>query len=259
MIIPAINHDLDIVIMNNYKILPIFGYKKQMRSNTTKYNVPIIYPESFDEFYINFFGCNIFATNSYWGKLYKTSTITNSNINYPINDTYEDNIFNFRLFPSIKKMMFIDYFGYYWRWGGITSGKKNSIYNEFRFINILNDFAVERIEAINRYNYIKALKWLLIEVKNVLKVNITYLARYTTNKNEVTSIKIHLKQTLEHPIYSEIKKLHLLYPQSKNDIFINLIMNKDVDGIYEFCHKIYLDNRMKLLIRTIIHKILYLI
>lgn len=257
---PAIKYDLDLVIMNNYRIIPFFNYKYKCKSNIPqeKYHIPLSEPQIFDDYYINFFGCNIFATNSYWGKLYKLETIRNANIKYPQNDTYEDNIFNFRLFPYIKSMIFIDYCGYYWRWGGITSGKKNNIYSESRFINIMEDFYLERKLAIEKYNYTKAAhKYLLFELKNVLKSMLSNIAIFDSNDKRATPIIIEIDKIISHEAFSDIKLLYELHPSSKNDEFINSIVNKDATLIYSLCHDYYKNTRVKRFIKSALHKLIY--
>lgn len=256
---PAKKYNLDLVIMNNYRIIPYINYKWKISSNISadKYNVPIYSPELFEDYFINFFGCNIFATNSYWGKLYKLSSIKESNIKYPMNDTYEDNIFNFRLFPHIKSMMFIDYCGYYWRWGGITSGKKNNIYSESRFIKVIEDFYFERKLAIEKYNYTKAHKYLLFELKNVLKSMLSNIACYELSDKRSVPILTEIKKIISRMAYHDMKILYELHPNSKNDEFIKAIVNQDAKHVYYISHEIYKKERKKRLIKILIHKLIY--
>ncbi len=256
LITPAIKYDLDLVIMNNYKIIPYLNYKWKIRSNISHdiYNKPLYHPNIFDKYYINFFGINIFATNSYWGKLYKLNTLVNSKIEHPSNDTYEDNIFNFRLFPHIKSMMFIDYFGYYWRWGGITSGKKSEIYDEYRFIDFMAEFYIERINAIQKYDYTKAHMWLLIEMKNVLKSNISNIAKFDLYSSNIIPIKEKIKAILNYKAYDDMKLLHSLYPKSVSDVFVNAIIDKDVDAIYNYCNTIYKSKRTQFFLKQLLYK-----
>lgn len=257
---PAKKYNLDLVIMNNYRIIPYLNYKFENRAYIPKdkYNIPILQPELFDEYYIHFFGYNIFPNTAYWGKLYKLKTIKEANIKYPHNDTYEDVVFNFRLFPYIKSMMFIDYYGYYWRWGGITSGKKNNIYSESRFINIMEDFYLERKLAIEKYNYTKAAhKYLLFELKNVLKSMLSNIAIFDSNDKRATPIIIEIDQIISHEAFSDIKLLYELHPSSKNDEFINSIVNKDATLIYSLCHDYYKNTRVKRFIKSALHKLIY--
>ncbi len=239
LVMPAIKYDLDLIIMNNYKIIPSLNYRKKFRSNIedTKYNVPLYSPQIFEDYYINFFGVNIFATNSYWGKLYNRKTLIMSNISYPEKDTYEDNIFNYRLFPNIKSMMFIDYFGYNWRWGGITSRKKSDIYNEYRFIDAMNEFFIERIDSIEKYQYHKAIKFLIFEIKNVLQFNISKCAKYDIQNPKANEIISKISIILEHRSYDYCKD-YRLNGISQND-FLDAMITKDAKRIYEICHILY--------------------
>lgn len=53
---PAKKYNLDLVIMNNYRIIPYINYKWKISSNISadKYNVPIYSPELFEDYFINF-------------------------------------------------------------------------------------------------------------------------------------------------------------------------------------------------------------
>lgn len=259
LITPAIKYDLDLVIMNNYKIIPHVNYKWKVKSNVSYdiYNKPLYYPEIFNKYYINFFGINIFSTNSYWGKLYKRNVILNSQIEFPDNDTYEDNVFNFRLFPYIKSMMFIDYLGYYWRWGGITSGKKSDIYREFRFIDFMTQFYNERKDAIIKYNYSKAHKWLLLEMKNVLKSNFSNIAKYKPDDTKAKSLKEQIKFFLKQDAYKDMYLLHKIYPECIDDSYILAIINSDYEFIYKYCYDIYKNKRKRMFFKQILHKFIY--
>lgn len=256
---PAIKYDLDLVIMNNYRVIPYFKYKFENRAYIPKdkYNIPIMQPELFDEYYIHFFGCNILPNTAYWGKLYKLKTIKESNIKYPNNDTYEDVIFNYRLFPHLKSMMFIDYSGYYWRWGGITSGKKNNIYSEFRFIKIIEEFYLERKHSIEKYNYTKAYKYLLLELKNVLKSMLSNIAIFDSNDKRSAPIIDEINKIIKRHPYYDIKLLYKLHPSSKNDEFINSIVNNDAIRIYTLCHNYYRNGKGKRLFKLVLHKLIY--
>lgn len=256
---PAIKYDLDLVIMNNYRIIPYFNYKRENCAYIPleKYNNPIYYPEIFNEYYINFFGLNIFPNTAYWGKLYKLKTIKDANLKYPDNDTYEDVIFNFRLFPYIKSMMFIDYCGYYWRWGGITSGKKNNIYSESRFIKVMEDFYLERKLAIEKYNYKKAHKFLLLELKNVLKSMLSNIAIFDPTNKKSASIITEINNIISHETFNDMILLYELHPSSKNDEFVNSIVNKDASLIYSLCHDYYKNERGKRLLKSLMHKLIY--
>ena len=256
LITPAQNYNLDFVVMNNYKIIPIINYKWLHIANVLTYNKPIYAPDLFDSYYINFFGLNIFPNNAYWGKLYKRDILLNPELKYPQNDIYEDNIFLFRLFPSVKSMMFIDYPGYYWRWGGITSGRKNSFYKSDLIIRGINDFAIERINAINKFNYNKALKWLLIETKNVLAYNISCLAKYPVNSTKGKEIISLINNILLHPIYEYIKELPIIDSNYNNE-YIRAIINKDSLFIYRHCHQIYKHDWHKRLYKKLLHTIIY--
>lgn len=152
MIEPAEQYGLDLVIMNHSKVLPALHYKKKIRSNVDCYSRPIYGQEVMDKYFINFFGGNIFAV-PYWGKLYNLSMLNNSGITTPSDDIAEDFIFNMRVFPHVKSLMFVDYFGYNWRWGGITSGKNNHFWTGQNMLKKSNEVYIESTKLIEKYNY----------------------------------------------------------------------------------------------------------
>lgn len=252
MLEPAIKFDLDFVIMNNYKIIPILNKRILMKSNVEQFDKPIYKPELFDKYYLNFFGVNIFSTNSYWGKLYKRE-LFNKPFDWPQKDTYEDNILNFRIFPYINSMIFIDYYGYYYRWGGITSGKKNNIYSYNKIINTINDFYIERKQAIHHYNYQKASYWLLCELKNVLKTSIAQIAKHKMTSTKAATHIAQISQILTHEAYSDMHLIFDFNPKTRNDSFINAIVDKNATEIYRLCYLAYKNNRIQNTLKRILH------
>lgn len=130
MIEPAIEDELDMVCMNSRKVLPYIGYSKNSCVNREFYNkvLQIDTKEgegriNFERLYVNFFGINIFNV-TYWGKLIKKSLIIDSKFTPPESVIGEDQVFTMTIFPYVKRMMFVDYIGYNWRWGGLHLGKR---------------------------------------------------------------------------------------------------------------------------------------
>jgi len=254
MLEPAMKFNLDLVIMNNYKIIPLINKKWLMFSDVSEYNKPIYTPELFDKYFINFFGKTIFATNSYWGKLYKRELFSKIS-NWPNNDTYEDNIVNFRLFPFVKSIMFIEYPGYYYRWGGITSGKSNTIYKHSRVINIINEYYIERLNSIYKYNYQKATHLLNCELKNVLKVAISQIAKYKPNSVKANNLVTEIENILSHDAYNHFSEYINSGEKQIDDEIVRYIANRDAKSVYLYCHSLYNKNRMKRLIKRTLHKL----
>ena len=153
MIVPALKYDLDYVCMDSQKVLPFFGHKVPFCVDR-KYKERVIEIDTevgagrknFEELYRNFFGKNLFMV-TYWGKLIKKQLIEESGFTPPSSVISEDQVFNMTLFPNIKKMMFVDYIGYNWRWGGVTSGKSNDFWKEKQYVARANELYAERVET----------------------------------------------------------------------------------------------------------------
>jgi len=117
MVMPAEQYALDLVVMNSRKVLPVLRYGKPLRSQVDCFDTPLYMPDVRERFYINFFGVDCFGV-AYWGKLYRRQMIVDAHIEQPSDILAEDFVFNLRLFPHVQSMMFVDYTGYNWRWGG---------------------------------------------------------------------------------------------------------------------------------------------
>lgn len=247
MIDPALKYNLDLVIMNNVKIIPFFNIRKIQTSKTDKYNIPIYNPELFDTYFLAFFGINLLNNYGYWGKLYKRKIIELADFTPPENPIYEDILFLMSIFQKITSLMFIDYPGYYWRWGGITSGKKDSDFKAIKVIKRLNDLYIYRKKLIQKYNYTKASNPLLVECKNVLYCNLLTLA---SKKEYDINVISEISEILKHPCYHDFNE------HNSHDEFSKLIINKDPIALYNYCHQRYIKLWKLRLLRRIIHKVL---
>lgn len=229
---PAITYNTDLVLMNAYRQYP-FGIKTKIDNNVENYNKPIYNPNIMDKFFISFFGINIINV-AYWGKLIKTEIIRKSDfnyINYPIG---EDLLFNLHIFPLLNSMIFIDYHGYNWRFGGITSSSKNMQQIQKIIYDFESIYKIKRAKA-ELYNYAKAYTPMLIELKNIIYANISSISRYIPNSTQTLPIKKFISQLLMNTEYSQIDRL-INNPQLKNDPFVNAVVQRDTNRIYELCH-----------------------
>ncbi|MFV0380340.1 MAG: glycosyltransferase [Anaerorhabdus sp.] len=86
---------------------------------------------------------NLFAT--LWNKIYKTETITNSKIQFPSGNRYEDAYFLYCLTPLIKKVEFIDesFVDYYQHDSSITHTNNNEVKNMIRVFELIVEFYKE--------------------------------------------------------------------------------------------------------------------
>lgn len=173
---PAENEDIDMVIMSSQKVLKkgLFTYRhKDVNQNV---NFAITQPELFDTYFVNFFGVNIFPV-TYWGKLIRRDAFDRADLSASDVDYAEDQVFTMNLFPHLRSMYLLDYIGYNWRWGGITSGRvKINVSKVIQLLTFVLSFFERRMQILNEYNYKKGKKWLTIELVNYLLGNISQVA-----------------------------------------------------------------------------------
>lgn len=186
MITPALEYDLDYVQMNSNRTYPL-GVKKKCKNIVDKYNFPIFSQELIDKYYISFFGINLIGV-AFWGKLIKTEVVKSTGFNYNHYPIGEDLLFNIYLFPCIKSAMFVDYFGYNWSFGGITSSNSDLVKTKQLLYDFIEIFQIKKGFA-DKLNYSKAYNPMYIELKNILLSNISSLAKYPPCDKKSQNIK----------------------------------------------------------------------
>lgn len=77
-------------------------------------------PQLFDDYFISFFGVNNLSVSMNM-KLYRVETIAKAELKPTGYRMGEDLMFNMKLFPHLKRYSIIDYYGYNYRVGGLTS------------------------------------------------------------------------------------------------------------------------------------------
>ncbi len=265
MIDPALKYDLDFVCMDTQKVLPFFGHKVPFGVDK-KYKERVIEIDTekgegrknFEELYRNFFGKNIFMV-TYWGKLIKKKLIEESGFSPPDSVISEDQVFTMTIFPYIKKMMFVDYVGYNWRWGGITSGKINDFWKEKQYVVRANEFYLERLALIKKYNLPNYLSLLQIELRNVYCVQVSSLAKEDPDTEYAKEIKAFIQEMMKPEFYSTFSHLKNdpEYPNNKKHELLDALINRDAERVYAYCRKIHKQNCMKRWFNRILHSILY--
>ena len=213
---------------------------------------------NFERLYVNFFGINIFNV-TYWGKLIKKSLIIDSKFTPPESVISEDQVFTMTIFPHIKRLMFVDYIGYNWRWGGITSGKKNDIWKSEQYLNRTNELFIERLKLIDLYEVPSYKSIMMIELKNIFQNVIGNLASKDINTEYAKNIIKFINTILAPEFYHQL--IHLkndpLYPDYKNNFLLEAMINKDAIKIYQYCRKINKKNRLRRNAKKFLHKVLY--
>ena len=265
MIEPAIEHDLDMVVMNHKKVLPIIGYARLHCTQAPVDTVIEINPHATEEddarknfvrYYSNFFGNSVFMV-TYCCKLIKKSVITESGFTPPSSYIAEDFVFSMPIFPYLRKIMFIDYAGYNWRWGGITSGKKNNIWTGEMNIRRSNEIYMDRLQLIEKYSLNCFEQGLMIEQRNNFEGFIGNEAKEDAETEYGKSVIKVLNEVLQAGFYSDFLKLKEGNDKYADDELLDSIIERDAKRVYKYCRKVYKTNQMKRVVKNAIHTVLY--
>lgn len=201
-------------------------------------------PELFEKYYISFFGVNIFDINM-CAKLYSVETIARAQLSPTGFRMGEDLMFNLRLFPSFRLVSVIDYPGYNYRVGGLTSR-----YNPCLWGDLKEQYMMKRAEAIS-HNYKKALRSLSVELKNILLSAIVqrliYLKEPETQICEWISAELSDKE-LWHDILE-------MAPNEKDPIY-RKIAEGDVHAILVEAQKRVRASRVRRMVKKILSVII---
>ncbi|MCH5229291.1 MAG: glycosyltransferase family 2 protein [Muribaculaceae bacterium] len=178
-------------------------------------------------YFQSFFGVNSLNVCC-WGKLYKKSIITNSNIKVLGLKYDEDRIFNLQLFPNLKKIYILNDIGYCYRYGGL-SYKFNSLAYDSLKKNL--DY---KIEILERFKVEGAKERLLCYMKDCLKAYIRYLIE-CDRKDKSLLVEI-IKKEINDLYYYFFNRKYLLNLYEIND-FSKKILGGDIEDIYNQCYK----------------------
>lgn len=265
MVRPALKYDLDMVVMNHRKVLPILGYGKVYHSEVDYDIVIETNPsanrfsnarQNFEKYYGNWFGRGKFMV-TYWGKLIKKSVIESSGFTPPSEYVGEDFVFTMAIFPFAKRIMFIDYVGYNWRWGGLTSGKKNHVWTGEKNIRRSNEIYEERLKLIDRYGLQCYELPLMLEQRNNFEGYIGNEARYAMDSEQGQQIIKTIKEVISAEFYSTFVKLKESDNKYSDDVLLDCLIKRDAVGVYDYCRKVYKANSKRRLLKSIVHAILY--
>lgn len=194
-------------------------------------------PVLFDDYYMSFFGVSILQTYM-WGKLYRKSIVDGAGLSPSGLGMCEDYLFNLKLFPHLKKIYIMDDVGYAYRYGGMTSK-----YNPYLYPNLEYLFRF-KLELIEKYNYLKAKDYVLIEIKNVLMSDVEQMILY--NIDSRTNIEKIISERLNQP-YWEMLKAVKAQDDFQSQPPVDAILRKDASVIYELAER---NNNSQRLMRT---------
>lgn len=195
----------------------IFGPVKR-RLPTNVAGGIIRHPQLFDKYSISFFGVNLLSVNM-CGKLYNAGLIARARPEPSGFHMGEDLIFNLHIFPHINSYSIIDYAGYNYRVGGITSK-----YNPYLWSDIKAQYFIKK-EELKRYNNNSAPYFLAAELKNVFISHITQCLLRRDKKK-------HLRKWISTELTDETlwNDIHEFATVCDNAGF-KAIVNRDVDAL----------------------------
>ena len=178
-------------------------------------------PELFDDYFISFFGINILDVNM-WSKLFRVETLAASELQPTGFKMGEDLMFNMKLFPYLKKYSIIDYRGYNYRVGGLTSRYNPTLWEDLkRQYHIKRDFA-------HQYNYTKAYHPLNVELKNIFLSSLCQRIIYL--KESQDELRRWIKNELDDAtLWADICEMS----KTENEAIYSYIANKDIDSLID--------------------------
>lgn len=231
-----IKNDSDVVEMQFNRVL---GFVKTP-CNILMAPQTIRQPELFDKYYISFFGINQLAVNM-CAKLYKTDTLRKAGLSPTGFKMGEDLMFSMRLFPFIQSYTIIGYRGYNYRVGGLTSG-----YNPTMWHDLKTQYFIKRHEA-ETHNYPRAYRPLAIELKNILKTELTQRILYLGESED----KLHdwLDGIIKDgPLWQALRD----EAGDSSDAVTQGIINTDADTILSTVREDVKRNRMRFIVKKIL-------
>lgn len=206
-------------------------------------------PALFDNYFISFFGNNILSVNA-CGKLYRMSTIKKVNPTPKGLTMGEDQAFNMQLFPSLKKIYIMDYVGYNYRYGGITSRYNKNLYPD------LKKLYVWKIGMLKDRDYHKAFLYSNYEIKNVLCADICQRLRYKQGNEQ--DIIYWVRNELSQEIWKDIAS-SLALTKSKDKPFIKALIAGDATKMVQICKQMVYDDRWNYRVKLLLSKVFSII
>lgn len=118
LISPAQKYNVDIVCINNYKVLDKYGLIK-FKEQYINFKKGLLQSDELNQFH-NIYAYNRVFTSTVWGKLYQSKIIDVNKLS-PTGLFYgEDLLFNLHVTYNIKSCYLINEYKYYYRYGGYT-------------------------------------------------------------------------------------------------------------------------------------------
>ena len=229
----------DVVQMQSYRVMGMIRRK----SKTFVTPQVIKQPELMEKYFISFFGVNVLDVRM-WAKLYKVKLIKSSGVAPTDFRMGEDLMFNLHLFPHISCYSIIDYTGYNYRTGGLTSR-----FNPYLWEDLKEQSLQKTAIAMEHCNQF-AVRTTAIELKNVFLS--TALQRKEYLKETDDELKAWMTiQLADCKLWHNVR----LIADENNEYIYNAIRDNDVNFILRHVTAIYKGTRLRRYIKKLISPI----
>lgn len=141
------NPGLDIVVMNAWRVVRVAGmsFRKELRSAPTGGFGKVIEMGTHRwDCLRHFYGQYVFGS-AYWGKLFSRRLVEETRYEPRDNPIGEDYLFNFEAMRRARSVCFVDFPGYFWRWGGLSTAAGKSVAlstTDRKFLQASNDYFI---------------------------------------------------------------------------------------------------------------------
>ncbi len=253
MITAAEKFDTDMVLMNFYKRFPL-GVFKRRTNFVNRYNSLITKEEIIRDYYISCFVVSK-INPAYWGKLIRTEIVRKSEFKYDAPPLGEDLLHNGHIFPLLNSMVCIDYHGYSWRFGGISSPKSMTLEKAKQVILDYIDVYRLKLRLAKKTNFEQAYRPMILELNNNIFATFSNIAKYNDNVLASSPIKEMIREIINIEDYHDIISQLLSDRDYAENAFITAVNKRDEVAVYKICHNSYRKNWKFRLSFQLLHKL----
>lgn len=178
----------------------------------------IYQPELKDKYYCSYFGVNRMPV-LVWARLYRKDLIDKAKME-PHGLRYADDVaWNLFIMPFADSVSIIPETVYVHRWGGLSSTVSHALDEYKLFYRIRRD-------AMVRFDFLEARKWLDIEMKNILFEHLRQ--QLDMQRKDAETVCALLRKEMDEPIWSELTPTLL---QMSSDAFTAALLTKDAPAM----------------------------
>ncbi len=208
----------DVVQMMSYRVYSFFKTKRAICAK------PGIYTgHKLTGLYQSFFGVSLLG-HEIWGKLYKVELMQRANLSPSGHRFAQDVAFNLSLFTHIKVYSVIDYWGYYYRYGGRTSKFSPQFWEIIKL-----QYEMKR-DIANQLSLQSHYETATIEVRNVF-FSIIEQRIYLLKESQDNTLKWIESELENRNIWDSVISL-----KDDTNNYTSMLRNRDVRAIFDYCN-----------------------